>query len=105
MKFEDGYLALTLTGPGEGIDALPLPQDVLAALLPPSRVDGLNDRQKQMASMLVAGEKFASRACEDKFGVTRDTTAKDFKALVAAGVAVKVSAGRSVHYVLAETVG
>lgn len=105
VKFEDGYLALTLTGPGEAIDALPLPQDVLAALLPPSRVDGLNERQKEMASMLVAGVKLTSRACEDKFGVTRDTTAKDFKALVAAGVAVKVGAGRSVHYVLAETTG
>jgi transcriptional regulator with XRE-family HTH domain len=39
----------------------------------------LNERQKKMVALLVAGEKLTSRRCEEEFGITRDTAVRDFK--------------------------
>jgi predicted HTH transcriptional regulator len=99
IAVEDGYLTLTLRGPGEDIDAVPIPRDMIAKLLPRSKLDRLNDRQKQMAEMLFRGEQLTSRRCEHAFAVTRDTTTRDFKALVDVGIASKVGRGRSVRYI------
>ena len=61
----------------------------------------LNERQKKMVALLVAGEKLTSRRCEDEFGVTRDTAARDFNLLMELGLASRQGRGRSTSYVLA----
>jgi predicted DNA-binding transcriptional regulator YafY len=54
-----------------------------------------------MVALLVAGERLTSRRCEEEFGVTRDTAARDFGFLVELGVATRQGNGRSTSYVLA----
>ena len=51
--------------------------------------------------LLAAGEKLTSRRCEEEFGITRDTAARDFGFLLALGVAIRQGSGRSTSYVLA----
>jgi len=58
----------------------------------------LNERQKEMVKLLVGGEELTSRRCEDEFGITRDTAARDFALLVQLGIAEKLGKGRSVRY-------
>ena len=58
---------------------------------------------KKMAAMLVQGEKLTSRQCERKFGVSRDTTSKDFKLLIDVGIAESRGHGRSRYYVYKES--
>ena len=74
-----------------------------AELMPPSAEEKLNDRQKQMAGMLIRGEELTSRLCEERFGVTRDTANRDVKALMAEGIVEPRGRGRSRHYVYKET--
>jgi ATP-dependent DNA helicase RecG len=62
IKAVDGHLEMTLFGPGENIDALPLPREVLDAVLPVSRRRFLNERQLMMAEHLGRGEILTSRA-------------------------------------------
>jgi Fic family protein len=52
-----------------------------------------------MVLLLVQGEILTSRACEERFHVTRDTAVRDFKILVELGLAKKEGKGRSVQYV------
>jgi ATP-dependent DNA helicase RecG len=66
--------------------------------VPPSVEQQLNERQKKMAALLVAGKELTSRRCEVEFGVTRPITAKDFATLVRLGLAEKVGSGRSTRY-------
>jgi predicted DNA-binding transcriptional regulator YafY len=54
-----------------------------------------------MVALLAAGEKLTSRRCEEEYGVTRDTAARDFALLVELGLAIKQGRGRSTSYVLA----
>jgi predicted HTH transcriptional regulator len=54
-----------------------------------------------MVALLVAGEKLTSRRCEEEFGITRDTAARDFGLLMELGVATRQGSGRSTSYVLA----
>jgi len=99
-----GFLVLTLTGPGEAIDSMALPASVIADLLPPSKLDGLNQRQRDMAERLVRGETLTSRECEKRYEITRDTSARDFKALLDGGIAARVGGGRSTRYVFVDFV-
>lgn len=99
VALEDGFVVLTLFGPGEDIETIPLPPSVVQDLLPARKLDRLNDRQRDIAARLARGETLTSRECEALYGVTRDTTARDFAALVDAGVAARVGGGRSTHYV------
>lgn len=98
----DGFFTLTLMGPSDAIEHMALPASVIADLLPPSRLDGLNERQRDMAERLVRGETLTSRDCEQRYKVTRDTTARDFKALVDSGVAARLGGGRSIRYVFVD---
>jgi len=45
-------------------------------------------------------QELTSRYCEDHFRVTRCSTSRDFKEIVALGLAVQIGAGRSTRYVL-----
>lgn len=104
LAVTDGFFTLTLTGPGEAIDSVALPASVIADLLPPSRLDGLNQRQRDMAERLVRGETLTSRDCEERYKITRDTSARDFKALLESGVAARLGRGRSTRYVFVDFV-
>jgi ATP-dependent DNA helicase RecG len=70
-------------------------------LVTPAIEARLNERQKRMVALLVAGEKLTSRRCEQEFGVTRDTAATDFSLLMELGLAIRQGRGRSTSYLLA----
>lgn len=100
IRATDGNLELTLLGPGEAIETMALPPDHLEKVLPASKRDLLNERQRDMAARLGRGETLTSRQCAELYKVTRDTTVRDFRTLIAAKVAVQVGKGRSTSYVL-----
>lgn len=56
-----------------------------------------------MVALLVAGEKLTSRRCEQEFGITRDTAARDFSLLMELGLATRHGRGRSTSYSLAHS--
>ena len=70
-------------------------------IVTPAAEAHLNQRQRKMVALLVAGEKLTSRRCEEEFGITRDTAARDFGLLMELGVATRQGSGRSTSYVLA----
>ncbi len=98
---DTGYFQVTFPGPGENLDRLRMPVDASGALVTPAMEAQLNERQKKMVALLVAGEKLTSRRCEDEFGVTRDTASRDFNLLMELGLASRQGRGRSTSYVLA----
>jgi predicted HTH transcriptional regulator len=97
---QDGFFIVTLCGPAGHYDRLRTPANAGRPITPAVEAR-LNDRQKKMVALLAAGEELTSRRCETEFGVTRDTTARDFALLVELGVARKQGKGRAVRYVLA----
>ena len=98
---DTGYFQVTFTGPGENLDRLRMPVAVSGTVVTPAMEAQLNERQKKMVALLVAGEKLTSRRCEDEFGVTRDTAARDFNFLMELGLASRQGHGRSTSYILA----
>lgn len=101
IRAVDGHLEFTLFGPGEDIEALPLPAELLEKVLPTSRRENLNARQIDMAERLGRGETLTSRECEKLYDVTRETTSKDFKVLLDERVAERIGQGRATRYILA----
>ena len=94
---DTGYFQVTFPGPGENIERIRVPE---ARLLVTRAVEAqLNERQKRMILLLTQGEQLTSRRCEKDFGVTRETTAQDFRLLVKLGVAKREGKGRSTRYV------
>jgi ATP-dependent DNA helicase RecG len=100
---DDGCVVVTLPGPADNMEMVRVSAEKAAEFLPPSAEGKLNDRQKQMAGMLLRGEELTSRLCEERFGVTRDTANRDFKRLISLGIAEARGSGRSRHYVYKET--
>ncbi len=94
---EDGFFVVTLPGPAGDYERLRLPVGVTGPITPAVEAQ-LNERQKRMVTLLVAGERLTSRRCEQEFGVTRDTAARDFAVLMNLGIAEKTGYGRSVSY-------
>ena len=95
---DTGYFQVTFSGPGDDLDRIRVPEKQL--LVTPAVEAQLNERQKQIVLLLVQGEQLTSRRCEETFGVTRDTTNRDFRLLVELGLAQKEGGGRSTRYVL-----
>ena len=83
---DTGDFQVTFPGPGENLDRLRMPVDGTVTVVTPALEAQLNERQKKMVVLLVAGEKLTSRRCEDEFGVTRDTAARDFNLLMELGL-------------------
>lgn len=98
---DTGYFQVTFLGPGENLDRLRVSVSTSGALVTPAVEAQLNERQKKMVALLVAGEKLTSRRCEDEFGVTRDTATRDFGLLMELGLAIRQGRGRSTSYILA----
>jgi predicted HTH transcriptional regulator len=96
---DTGYFQVTFLGPGENLDRIRVPETRLAVT--PAIEAQLNERQKKMVALLVAGEKLTSRRCEQEFGITRDTASRDFALLMALGLANRQGRGRSTNYILA----
>jgi ATP-dependent DNA helicase RecG len=94
---QDGYFVVTLRGPAGNYDRLKVPTGAAGPVTPAIEAR-LNERQKHMVAMLVAGESLTSRRCEKEFKVTRDTAARDFALLMELGLAVRTGRGRSVSY-------
>ncbi len=86
-----------MSPPGNDLEKIRVPE---ARLLVTRAVEAqLNERQKRMILLLTQGEQLTSRRCEKDFGVTRETTAQDFRLLVKLGVAKREGKGRSTRYV------
>jgi len=96
---DDGCVVVTLPGPAGDMDRIRISAERAAEFMPPSAEGKLNERQRQMAAMLIRGEDLTSRVCEERFGVTRDTANRDFKMLIAVGIAEARGSGRARHYV------
>jgi predicted HTH transcriptional regulator len=96
---DTGYFQVTFPGPVDNIERIRVPEKQL--LVTPAIETKLNERQKTMVLHLVQGEELTSRRCEEEFGVTRDTTSRDFSLLVELGLAKKEGQGRSTRYVYA----
>jgi predicted HTH transcriptional regulator len=92
-----GFFVLTLPGPAGDYNRLKVPAGVTGPITPAVEAQ-LNERQKRMVSLLAAGERLTSRRCEEEFGVTRDTAARDFALLMGLGIAARTGPGRSVSY-------
>ena len=97
---DSGYFQVIFPGPGENLERLRARTAAPGALVTPAAEAQLNQRQKKIVALLVAGEKLTSRKCEEEFGVTRDTAARDFGLLMKLGVATRQGSGRSTSYVL-----
>jgi ATP-dependent DNA helicase RecG len=69
---DTGYFQVTFPGPDENLDRLRVPVGATGAVVTPAIEAQLNERQKKMVPLLVAGERLTSRRCEDEFGVARD---------------------------------
>ena len=94
--FRDGYFAIVLRGPGDSTDRIRVPT---AAGVPASAEERLTKRQRKMAEALALGESLTSRECQERYGVSGVVVARDFKALLEAGVAERVGKGRGTRYV------
>ena len=97
---DTGYFQVTFPGPGENLDRLRVPVSIPGALVTPAIEAQLNERQTKMLALLAAGEKLTSRRCEQEFGITRDTAARDFALLMELGLAARQGRGRSTSYIL-----
>jgi predicted HTH transcriptional regulator len=98
---DSGYFQVIFPGPGENLERLRASTSIPGALVTPAAEAQFNRRQKKMVALLVAGEKLTSRRCEEEFGITRDTAARDFGLLMELGIATRQGSGRSTSYVLA----
>ena len=98
---DTGYFQMTFPGPGEDIERIRVPGSQLQVT--PAIEAQFNERQRQMVLLLIQGEQLTSRRCEKDFGVTRETTAQDFRLLVKLGVAKREGKGRSTRYVYGTT--
>ena len=94
---QDGFFIVTLPGPAGNYDRIILPAGVTGPITAAVE-EQLNERQKKMVALLVAGESLTSRLCERKFRVTRDTAVRDFALLVKLEIAEKSGRGRAVSY-------
>ncbi len=95
---DTGYFQVVFPGPGENLDRIRVPETRL--MVTPAIEAQLNERQKKMLALLVAGEKLTSRRCEQEFGITRDTASRDFALLMELGLADRQGRGRSTSYIL-----
>ncbi|MEQ9411967.1 MAG: hypothetical protein RIK87_29910 [Fuerstiella sp.] len=102
LSTNSGCFEITFPGPGEDLNRLRVPEEAIGAVIEPSVAAELTTRQKEMVALLRQGVELTSRFCEQRFEVSRDSTSRDFKALVKHGLAVRVGAGRSTLYVLPE---
>ncbi|MGI8782614.1 MAG: ATP-binding protein [Acidobacteriota bacterium] len=93
---DTGYFQIIFPGPGENIDRIRVPEARLRVT--PAVEAQLNERQRKMMQWLVEGKELTSRQCEAEFGVTRPTTAGDFRKLVELGLGEKLGSGRSTRY-------
>ncbi|MEW6750473.1 MAG: ATP-binding protein [Candidatus Latescibacterota bacterium] len=94
-----GYFEVTFCGPADDLERLRVPEARLRVT--PAVEAQLSERQRRMAALLAEGEELTSRRCQELFGVTRDTAARDFGLLTELGLAVRKGRGRSTRYVLA----
>jgi ATP-dependent DNA helicase RecG len=83
LSTDTGYFQVTFPGPADNLDRIRVPASATGMIVTPAVEAKPNERQKEMVRLLAAGEKLTSRRCEVEFGVTRDTTARDFSLLPA----------------------
>ena len=93
---DTGYFQVTFPGPGENIERLHVPEQLMRVT--PAVESQLNERQRKMMQLLVEGKELTSRQCSAEFGVTRAVIVVDFRKLVEMGLAEKLGAGRSTRY-------
>ncbi len=96
ISTDTGYFQVTFPGPGENIERLHVPEQLMQVT--PAVEAQLNERQRKMMQWLVVGMELTTRQCEGEFGVTGPVIAGDFRKLIEMGLAEKLGAGRSTRY-------
>ena len=94
-----GFFEVIFPGPGNNLDRLRVRANAVGQLIKPTAEAKLNQRQRQMLSLLAQGEELTSRRCEELFGVTRPTAVADFNLLVQLSLVDRLGQGRSTRYV------
>jgi ATP-dependent DNA helicase RecG len=101
LSTNSGCFEISFPGPGDDLERIRVPEGAMELLIDPSVEAKLSKRQSEMLELMRQGQELTSRYCQEHFGVTRDSTSRDFKGLVDLGLAVQIGAGRSTKYVLA----
>ncbi len=99
FDYSDGYLVVTFFAP-ESMDQVRVPQDAPGIEIPPSVIDELNERQREMVKIFLTRGKLTTRECISRFGVVRDTVVRDFQRLIKLSIVEKVGKGRTLYYQL-----
>lgn len=94
---DTGFFQITLTGPGQNIDKLPVPADRI--LVAPSVEDQLNSRQREIMAQALEDGTVTTKWCMEHLDVSRDTAHRDLSHLLELGLLVRRGAGRAVRYV------
>lgn len=95
-EFRDGYFTVVLKGPGNNVDSIRIPNIMEVAS---SVEERLTKRQREMAEMLASGKVLTSRESQKRYGISGVMVARDFQALLDAGIANRVGSGRNTRYV------
>ncbi len=92
-----GYFQVTLRGPGDEIDHLPVPQQ---RLLVTAAVEArLSERQRKILAHALAAGSVTTGWCMKTFGVVRDTAYRDLVGLVKQDLLTRKGSGRGTVYV------
>lgn len=95
----EGYFRVTLKGPGVDLDRLRIPSGISEGISPAIE-EQLTDRQRDILTRMVAGEKITSARCMELYSITRQAVNADFSKLLDFGLIKRIGAGRATHYVL-----
>ena len=96
-EFRDGYFTVVLKGPGNDVESIRIPN--IEEEVGSSVYEHLTERQREMAKTIASGAVLTSRECQKRHGISGVMVARDFQALLDAGIANRVGNGRNTRYV------
>jgi len=99
IETQDGYFQVILTGPGDDLKRLRVPDGAGVSIVPPSIEEKLNDRQKKILQRVMKEGYVTSGWCRSKLNISYNTAFLDLKGLVELGILVQTGEGRNTRYV------
>jgi len=99
IETQDGYFQVILTGPGDDLKRLRVPDGAGISIVPPSMEEKLNDRQKKILQRVMKEGYVTSGWCRSKLNISYNTAFLDLKGLVELGILVQTGEGRNTRYV------
>lgn len=102
IEMRDGYFQVILTGPGDDLKRLRVPDGAGVSIMPPSVEEKLNDRQKKIIQQVLKEGFVTSGWCRKKFNLAYQAVYRDLSGLVELKILRPQGQGRSAGYVLFE---